>query len=31
VRKGGDGAMQVVRESIPPLSDAHKGIVEANK
>jgi succinate dehydrogenase / fumarate reductase flavoprotein subunit len=31
VRKGADGGMEIVREPIPPLSEAHKAIVEAQK
>jgi succinate dehydrogenase / fumarate reductase flavoprotein subunit len=31
VRKGVDGGMHIVREPIPPLSEAHKAIVEAQK
>jgi succinate dehydrogenase / fumarate reductase flavoprotein subunit len=31
VSKGRDGTMQVSREPVPPLSEAHQAIVEANK
>jgi succinate dehydrogenase / fumarate reductase flavoprotein subunit len=31
VRKGADGGMQITREPVPPLTDAQKAIIEANK
>jgi succinate dehydrogenase / fumarate reductase flavoprotein subunit len=31
IRKAADGSMQVSREPVPPLSEAHQAIVDANK